>query len=124
MGPVYPPWQAARAAGILVTMTRRTARVLTGFAMGFLALALVVILGWAVIGKHRLDEQASRVYQATRLALAALRGWTPATLPAALTAPGTPPRATEQDLVPVVAERIARPAAADRASSRSPPVAA
>ena len=44
--------------------------VLRGLGVGLLVTILILILGWAVIGKHRLDPQARAVYKATRLIVA------------------------------------------------------
>lgn len=41
--------------------------VIRGLGVSLLAAILVVIMGWAVIGKYRFDPEARAVYKATRL---------------------------------------------------------
>ena len=49
----------------------RGGSVLLALGVCLLVTILSLILGWAVIGKHRLDPQARAVYKATRLIVAA-----------------------------------------------------
>lgn len=44
----------------------RPGSVLPAVAVGLLAIALVVVVAWGVIGKHRIDPDARLTYKATR----------------------------------------------------------
>jgi hypothetical protein len=48
----------------------RTRFDISALAVSLLAFALVYLCGWAVVGKHRLDRDAHRVYKASRVLVA------------------------------------------------------
>lgn len=98
----------------------RSPLALLGTAM--LAVVLLVVTGWAVVGKHHLDQRAGYVYKATRLVVAERPAQPAGPQPSTLACVPVPfARGTAQlpaPCAPLLPAPVAR-----RRPSRAPPIA-